>query len=222
VQRHFDHEMQELKKDILTMGNAAQHAIERAIEALKNLDKKLANEVLDSDDAIDEMELSIDEKVIDLIARHQPMAGDLRFLATAMKVNAEIERIADLAADIAKRVLDIADKPALKPLIDIPAMTDIARHMVQTALDAFINHDEAQAKNVIAHAKDVDVLRKRINNELINEHIAKNGATADRAVPLVLATRHIERICDHAVNIAEEVIYMVQAKVVRHHPEKLG
>jgi phosphate transport system protein len=222
VYRHFDNEMQELKDDILKMGTVAQEAIAKAVVALKDLDKNAATAVLDNDDTVDEMELAIDEKAIDLIARHQPVAGDLRFLATAMKVNAEIERIADLAADIAKRVLDLADKPALKPLQDIPAMTDIARSMVRKALESFIERDEAKAKDVIEHAKDVDVLRKRINNDIINGYLAKDGATADRAVPLILAMRHIERICDHAVNVAEDVIYMVRAKVVRHHPENLG
>jgi phosphate transport system protein len=221
MQRHFDDELKELHKDILKIGVLAQEAIHKSIEALKDRDKKQAQEVLDSDRKIDSLELEIDEKCIDLIARYQPMAKDLRFLATGMKINAELERIADLAVDIAQRVLEIADKPLLKPLIDIPKMSAIAQNMVRDSIDAFIKKDVDIAKKVVLADKEADNLRNTIQDELVNDYMSKDASSATRAVPLLLVARHLERICDHATNIAEDVVYMVEAKVVRHHPEQL-
>jgi phosphate transport system protein len=198
-----------------------QEAIFKSIEALKNRDKGQAKELIASDTKIDELELSIDEKCIDLIACYQPMAGDLRFITTGMKVNAELERIADLAVDIAQRVLELADKPLLKPLIDIPKLSVIAQGMVRDAIDAFIRKDVELARRVVLSDAEADKLRNLVQDELINDYMMKDTKAADRAVPLLLIARHLERICDHATNIAEDVIYMVQAKVVRHHPEKL-
>lgn len=221
MERHFDEELKELNTDILKMATFTEEAIYKSIEALKNRDKNLAQAVIDEDKKIDELEIVIEERAIDLLALRQPMASDLRFITTGMKINAELERIADLAVNIAQRVLDLADKPLLKPLIDIPKLTVIARSMVRDAINAFVNRDEALAKKVIASDPEADRLRNLIYDELINEFMVKDGKTAPRAVPLILVARHLERICDHATYIAEEVIYMLQAKIVRHHPEKL-
>lgn len=222
MERHFDEELKELHKSILKMGVLAQEAIHKSIESLKNRDKSQAQEVISADARIDELELEIDERCIDLIARHQPMAGDLRFLATGMKLNAELERIADLAVDIAQRVLQIADKSLLKPLIDIPKLSTIAQNMVREAIDAFVNRDVELAKKVVLTDPEADKLRNLVQEELINDYMVKDVKTVDRAVPLLLIARHLERICDHATNIAEDVIYMVQGKVVKHHPEQLS
>jgi phosphate transport system protein len=203
------------------MGVMAQEAIFKSIEALKNRDKAMAQEVIDSDNKIDELELAIDEKCIDFIARYQPMAGDLRFITTGMKINAELERIADLSVDISQRVLSLVDKPLLKPLIDIPKLSAIAQNMVRDAIDAFVNKDVALAKNVVLTDSQADTLRNQVADELVNDFMAKDPKTVDRAVPLLLIARHLERICDHTTNIAEDVIYMVEAKVVKHHPEEL-
>ncbi len=200
----------------------AQEAIFKSIEALKNRNKDQANEVIDKDDRVDELELEIDGKCIDLIARHQPMAGDLRFIATGMKINAELERIADLAVDIAQRVLELIDKPILKPLIDIPRLSIIAQNMVRDAIDAFVKKDVGLAKKVVLSDSDADKLRNLVQEELINDYMAKDPSFATRAVPLLLIARHLERICDHTTNIAEDVIYMVEGKVVKHHPEELS
>lgn len=221
MERYFDEELKEVHKEILKMGVMAQEAIFKSTEALKNRDKEQAKEVVNADTKIDELELAIDEKCIDLIARHQPMAGDLRFITTGMKINAELERIADLAVDISQRVLELVDKPLLKPLIDIPKLSAIAQKMVGDAIDAFINRDAELAKKVVFSDSEADKLRNLVQDELINDYMAKDAKTADRAVPLLLIARHLERICDHATNIAEDVVYMIQAKVVRHHPEKL-
>ncbi len=221
MERHFDQELEELNKDILKMGALAEEAIYKSIEALKNRDKEVAKSIIDNDANVDRLELTVDEKCIDLIARYQPMARDLRFITTGMKINAELERIADLATNIAQRVLELADKPILKPLIDIPKLTDVARKMVKDVIDAFVNSDETLARKVILSDSEADNLRNLIQEELINDYMSKDASTATRAVPLLLIARHLERICDHATNIAEDVIYMVQAEVVKHHPEKL-
>jgi len=221
MERHFDEEMDVLNKDILTMGKLTEEAIHRAVEALKDRDKKLAMSVIDSDADTDKLELLIDEKCIDLIARHQPLAKDLRFIATGMKINTELERIADIAVDIAQRVLEIVDKPVLKPLVNIPKLTDVAENMVKTAVSSFIKRDVELARQVILSDSRADDLRNIISRELIENYMVKDGSTAPRAVQLLLIARFLERICDHATNIAEDVIYMVQAEVVKHHPEKL-
>lgn len=221
MKRHFDEELRELYQDILKMGVMAQEAIYKSIEALKNRDKSGAQEVIDTDDKIDEWELKIDERCIDLIARHQPMASDLRFLTTGTKINAELERIADLAVDIAQRVLELADKPLLKPLIDIPKLSIVAQNMVRDAIDAFIKKDVELAKRVVLSDAEADKLRNLVQQELINDYMARDATAAPRAVQLLLIARHLERICDHATNIAEDVIYIVEAKVVKHRPEAM-
>jgi phosphate transport system protein len=222
MERHFDEELKDLHKDILKMAIMAQQAIHKSIEALTNRNKLQAQEVIDSDVEIDELELIIDEKCIDLIARHQPLAGDLRFIATGMKVNAELERIADLAVDISQRVLELVDKPILKPLIDIPKLSTVAQNMIRDAIDAFVKKDIELAKKVVLSDAEADRLRNLVQEELINDYMARDASTAPRAVPLLLIARHLERICDHTTNIAEDVIYMVQGKVVKHHPEELS
>jgi phosphate transport system protein len=222
MERHFDEELKDLHKEILKMGVLAQEAIFKAVEALKNSDKKQAKEVIDTDDKIDELELVVDERCIDLIARHQPMAGDLRFITTGMKVNAELERIADLAVDIAQRVLELVDKPLLKPLVDIPKLSEIAQNMVRESIDAFVKRDAELARRVVLSDSEADKLRNLVQDELINDYMARDAKTADRAVSLLLIARHLERICDHTTNIAEDVIYMVEGKVVKHHPEELS
>ncbi|MDD5680690.1 MAG: phosphate signaling complex protein PhoU [Candidatus Omnitrophica bacterium] len=219
--RHLDEELKELHKDILKMGALAEEAIYKSIEALKNRDKALAKSVIDNDAGVDKLELAIDEKCIDLIALHQPMAKDLRFITTGMKINAELERIADIAVDIAQRVLELVDKPLLKPLIDIPKLALVAQNMVKMAIDAFVKGDSDLAKKVVLSDSEADKLRNLIQEELVEDYMVKDGSTAPRAVQLLLIARFLERICDHTTNIAEDVIYMVQAKVVKHHPEKL-
>ncbi|MCX5894958.1 MAG: phosphate signaling complex protein PhoU [Proteobacteria bacterium] len=217
MERYLDEELQELYKEILRMGGLAEKAIDKSIEALKNRDKDQAQEVIYTDNKIDELELVIDNRCIDLIARFQPMAGDLRFITTGMKINAELERIADLAVDIAQRVLDLIDKPLLKPLIDIPKLSIASQNMVRDSINSFVNRDVKLAKKVVLSDSEADQLRNRVQEELINDFIARDASTAGRAVPLLLIARHLERICDHATNIAEDVIYMVEGKVVKHN-----
>ena len=219
MERHFDEELLELKKDILGMGSLVQEAIARSVEALKNLSRESAQQVILDDKAIDEWELKIDEECLDLLALRQPMAIDLRFITMAMKISTDLERMADLAVDISQRVLELSDKPLLKPLIDIPKLTVVAQEMTRDVLNSFINGDVDLAKQVILRDKEADNLRNLVQTELINDYIAKNKSNIPRAIPLLLIARHLERICDHATNIAEDVIYMVEGQIARHRTE---
>jgi phosphate transport system protein len=221
MERHFDQELQKLREDILKMGAYAEEAIFKSTDALRNRDKAMAGSVIDNDACVDSLELEIDEMCVDLIARYQPMAKDLRFITTGMKINAELERIADIAVDIAQRTLELADKPLLKPLVDIPKLAAVAQNMVRTAIDAFVKADSEMAKKVMLSDPEADRLRNEIQRELIDDYMCRDGANAPRAVQLLLIARFLERICDHATNIAEDVIYLVEAQVVKHHPEKL-
>jgi len=221
MERHFDEELKDLNQDILKMGILAQEAIYKSIESLKNRNQELAKSVIENDSKIDSLELVIDEKCVDLIALHQPLAKDLRFITVGMKLNSELERIADIAVDISQRVLDLVGKPLLKPLVDIPKLTLVAQNMVKMAVDSFVNGDVELARKAILTDGQADELRNEIAKELIEDYMAKDASTAPRAVQLLLIARFLERICDHATNIAEDVIYMVQAEVVKHHPEKL-
>ena len=222
MDRHFDVELADLKKEILTMGVLVEEAICKSVEALKNVSRQQAEQVIFGDRAIDELELKIDEECLDLLALRQPMAIDLRFIVMAMKITGELERIADLAVDIAQRVLDLIGQPLLKPLIDIPKLTKLAQQMTKDAIDAFVDREPDLAGKVILIDKEADRLRDSVQSELINDYILKDKTTVPRAIPLILVARHLERICDHATNIAEDVIYMIKAKVVKHHPEKIN
>jgi len=203
------------------MGAFAEEAIYKSVEALKNRDRALAQDVINNDTNVDQLELAIDEKCIDLIARYQPMAKDLRFITTGLKINNELERIADIAVDIAERTLEIVDEPLLKPLVDIPKLTLVAQNMIKSAIDSFVKGDIALARTVLLSDPEADQLRNLIQKELIEDYMVKDGSTAPRAVQLLLIARFLERICDHVTNIAEDIIYMIQAKVVKHNPEWL-
>ena len=221
MERIFDEELKQLRQDILMMASLVEEAIFKSVEALKQRNAGLAEAVIASDKKIDELENKIDEFCLDLIALRQPVAQDLRFITMAMQINSDLERIADLAVDIAQRALELIVQAVLKPLIDIPKLANLSQTMLKEAIDAFINKDVELAKKVVLSDKEADGLRDSVQKELIYDYLVKDGGTAPRAVPLILVARHLERICDHATNIAEDVVYMIQAKVVRHHPEKL-
>jgi len=221
MERHFNGELNGLKQSILKMGVMTEEAVFRSIESLKNLDKEAALEVISDDAIIDEAELDIEKECLELLALKQPVALDMRFITMAMKIITDLERIADLAVDIAQRVLQLVDKPLLKPLVDIPKLSSLAQDMIKSSISAFVNRDPDLAGRVILLDPEADRLRNAVQEELVNDYMAKDASTVSRAVPLLLIARHLERICDHATNIAEDVIYLVQAKVVKHHPEKL-
>jgi phosphate transport system protein len=221
MERHLDQELTDLKQQLLKMGSLVETAIFESVESLKELSIERVNKIISDDKVIDQMENAIDERCLDLMALRQPMAIDLRFITMSMKISTDLERIADLAVDIAQRVQDLVGKPLLKPLIDIPKLTNLAQQMTKDALDAFVNKDAELAGSVILRDNEADKLRNLVQKELVDDYMSKDPSTASRAVPLLLIARHLERICDHATNIAEDVIYMVKADVVKHHPEKL-
>ncbi|MFA6170653.1 MAG: phosphate signaling complex protein PhoU [Candidatus Margulisiibacteriota bacterium] len=213
--RVFDHEMGELKDTILKMGVMVQGLIHKSVESLKKLDKEMAEEVVKEDENVDQLELEIDEKCIQLVALRQPEASDLRFLMTGMRIANDLERIGDLAEDIAQRAIELAGRPLLKPLIDIPKMARLAQESVALALDAFVNRDSRKAREIWVKEKEVDKLRDLVHDELI-EIMGKDSTAVPRAIPLLLVSRHLERISDHATNIGEDVVYMVEGRVVKH------
>ena len=216
VERKFDEELNELNNKLLKMATFAQESISLSIDALKNRDKSLAERIVENDKTIDRLELEIDDYSIELLARRQPLAGDLRFITTGVKLNGELERIADLSVNIAHRAIDLCDKPMLKPLVDIPIFGQLAVQMVSKTIDAFMSRDAILAKEVIKMDSEANRLRTIIQKELVEEYISKDVNTVSRALSLFLVAQHLERICDHAKYIAEGVIYMVEAKVVKH------
>jgi len=221
MKRHLDMELTELQKLILTMSSLTEESIARSLDALLGLNKDKAARVIAEDIKVNELEVQIDDKCLHLIALYQPAAIDLRFIAMAMKMCTDLERIADLAVNICQRVLDIADQPQLKPLIDIPKLARLAQAMLHDSVDAFVNRDVVLAKKVILRDDEADHLRDLVQSELVNDYLAKDPSTAPRAVALILVARYLERICDHTTNVAEDVIYMVKADMVKHHPEVL-
>ena len=182
MERHLDQELSDLKKELLNMGALAETAIFESVEALKDLNAERANKVISDDKTIDELENAIDERCLDLLALRQPMAVDLRFITMSMKISTDLERIADLAVDIAQRVLDLVGKPLLKPLIDIPKLTTLAQAMVKDALDSFVNKDADLAGKVILLDNEADRLRNLVQKELIEDYMSKDPSTAPRAV----------------------------------------
>lgn len=214
-ERLFDQELAELKEMILKMGVMVQDLIKKSVEGLKNIDKNLAEEVIKEDEQVDQMELEIDEKCIQLIALRQPEASDLRFITTGMRISTDLERIGDMAEDISERTMELIGEQHIKPLIDIPKMAELAQESLAIVLDGFVNSDSKIANTVWEKEKEVNKYRDLIRNELI-EIMTKDSSTVSRAIPLFLVSRYIERISDHATNIAEDVEYMVEGKIVKH------
>ena len=214
-ERTIDTELAELNESILKMGAMAEKSIVDSIKALKNRDEVLAGMVVSKDKEMDCLENEIDEKCIELLATKQPVASDLRFITTAMKITTDLERIGDLAVDISQKNLELVKMPLLKPLIDTPKLADIAQRMISKSLDAFVKRDVSGLSGINELEKEADRLRDLICDEL-TEMIEKDSKVTLRAIPLLLIARYLERICDHAMNIAEDVVYMVEAKVIKH------
>jgi len=216
---HFESEMQGLKNRLLNMGALVEERVHRAIQALMERNLEMAEEIARSDQAVNELQIEIDERCLRLFALQQPMASDLRLITAAMKINADLERIGDQAVNIAERATVIAEHPPLKPIIDIPRMAEIAERMTRESLDAFVRKDAALARAILARDDEVDELKDHVFRVLLTYMMADPG-TIERALGLILVSRHIERIADHATNIAEDVIFVVEAKDVRHHHEE--
>jgi len=215
MQRHFHEELDALKQTLLAMGGLVEDQIRRVMTALMERDTMLAQEVIDGDAQVNAYDVEVDEKCVELLALYQPTAGDLRFITTAMKIVTDLERIGDQAVNIAQRALELNQEPQLKPYIDLPRMADRAQRMVKESLDAFVARDTELARRVCGEDAEVDALKEQIFRELLT-FMMEDARTIPRAIRLILISRFLERVADHATNIAEMVIYMVESKMVRH------
>ena len=215
MQRHFHEELEALKQTLLAMGGLVEDQIRRAMRALLERDDVIAQDVIDRDRQVNTYDVEVDEQCVNLLALHQPAAGDLRFITTAMKIVTDLERIGDQAVNIAQRALELNREPQLKPYIDLPRMADKAQRMVKESLDAFVARDTALARQVCGEDAEVDALKEQIFRELLT-FMMEDPRTVSRAIRVILISRFMERVADHATNIAEMVVYMVEGKMVRH------
>jgi phosphate transport system protein len=215
MQRHFHEELEGLKQTLLVMGALVEDQIHRVMRALLERDDALAEGVIERDRQVNAYDVEVDEKCVELLALHQPAAGDLRFITTAMKIVTDLERIGDQAVNIAQRAIELNREPQLKPYIDLPRMSEKAARMVRESLDAFVNRDTALARRVCAEDEAVDALKEQVFRELLT-FMMEDARTIPRAIRLILISRFLERVADHATNIAEMVVYLVEGKMVRH------
>ena len=213
--RSYDEELAELRARLLTLGGKVESEIAESVRALAERDSKLAEQVLNADREVNRLEIEIDERCRRLLVLRQPAASDLRFITTAMKIVTDLERIGDQAVNIAQRALELNREPQLKPYIDLPRMADRAQRMVKESLDAFVAGDTALARQVCAADAEVDALKEQIFRELLT-YMMEDPRTVSRAIRVILISRFMERVADHATNIAEMVIYLVEGKMVRH------
>lgn len=213
--RHLDEELAELKTKLVHMASLAEDQIDKALAALVKRDSALAYRVIERDHEVNALDVEIDEDCIRLLALHQPAARDLRLVTTGMKISTELERISDLAENVCERTIELNEEPQLKPYIDIPRMGNLARIMVKESIDAFVKDDSALARKVLAHDDLVDELMEQIFRELLSFMI-EDPHTISRAIRLSFIAKYIERVADHATNIAELVVYLVEGKIIRH------
>ena len=214
--RHFDVELKHLQERLLSMASLVEQAVGRAMSALTTRDEELAHQVIESDEPINMMEVEIDDLCLRLLALHHPEAGDLRFIAMAFKINNDLERMGDLAVNIADCTLRLLAHPLLKPLIDIPRMAQIAQGMIKDSLDAFVRRDPRLAAAVCGRDDEVDGIKDQLFRELLT-YMMQDPRTIERAVDLILVGRHLERLADHATNIAEDVVFLVEGRSIKHH-----
>ena len=216
--RHFEIELQALKNRLLRMGALVEERVHGAMQALMERRMEVAEAIVAGDVEVNDMQIEIDVRCLKLLALQNPMASDLRLITAAMKINADLERIGDQAVNIAENAVRIAAAPPLRPMIDLPRMAEMAEAMTRDSLDAFVRRDAALARDVLARDDGVDLLKDQIFRVLLTHMMADPG-TIERALGLLLVSRNLERIADHATNIAEDVIFVVEAKDVRHHHE---
>lgn len=216
MERHFDEELNNLKRKLLQMADMAQAMIGLSIQSLKERKEPLAQEVFGIEDNVNRMEIEIEEDVMRLLALRQPAARDLRLLTAILKINNDLERVADQAVNISEIALDLVKQPPLKPLIDIPKMAMLAQKMIKNSLEAFVHHNPELAKSVCEDDDEVDKINDQIFRELLT-YMIEDPKSVTRAVDLILVSRNIERIADHATNISEDVVFIEEGKNIKHH-----
>jgi phosphate transport system protein len=219
METHFDEELKALKQKLLRMGDLAQEMIRLSVASLKEREEAFAEEALMIEDRVNRMEVEIEEEALILLARRQPAAKDLRLLTAVLKINNDLERVADQAVNISEIAQFLLKEPPLKPLIDIPLMADMAQRMIRNSLNAFVHHDPQLAKEVCQRDDEVDRLNDQIFRELLT-YMMENPRSITRAVDLILVARNLERIADHATNISEDVIFIEQGRNIKHHIEE--
>ena len=215
MERRLDHDLSRIRKNLLRMAATAEGMVAEATEALIRRDSALCHSVIQRDREVDQMEMDLDEICHTVLGCRQPTARDLRFLVAVMKITGDLERIGDSAVNIAQSVLKLNDQPQLKPYIDLPHLSELSRAMVRRSLDSFVFGDAAAAAQVLQSDDEVDAVYKKLFQEL-QAYMEDDAATVSRALHLLLIARNLERIADHATNIAEDVIYYVEGRDVRH------
>jgi phosphate transport system protein len=216
--RHFQEELSQLKTRLLEMGGLAEEQVRLAVKGLVDRDQELIDRVLTGDEPLNAMHIEIDGRCFTMLALFQPVAADLRAIVAAVKINNDLERVGDLAVNIAEASQRYFQRPPVKRLIDIPRMAGIAQSMLRDALDAFVRWDAALAERVLGQDDKLDALKEQIFRELLT-YMLQDPSTIEPALELILISRHLERIGDHATNIAEDVIFIVTARDVRHHAD---
>jgi phosphate transport system protein len=217
--RQYEEELRGLRAGLLKMGGLAERQIAEAIDSLVNRNTGQARETIERDVEVNRMDTDMDERCIRLLALHQPAASDLRFITTGLKITTDLERIGDNAVNICERAIELNQEPQLKPYIDIPRMAEIAQTMVKDSLDAFMRDDTTLAEEVIDRDDEVDALNYQIYRELLS-YMAEDPQTIARATRILFVSKYLERIADHATNIAEMVVYMVKGRTIRHMEKK--
>src|ERR1700680_3500060 len=215
MERHFERDLNELKERLLWMGSLAERAVHQAVHSVLESDEQLAKRVLDEEDAINELQMEDDDRVVQLLALHQLMAADLRFVLAVARINNDLERIGDQAVNIAQAALHILRHPRVKPYVDLPRMSELAEGMVRDSLNAVVRGDIEIARAVLIRDDQVDNLRDQIFRELLS-YMMGDSSVIFQAFELILVAKNLERVADHATNIAEDVIYMVEGHDVRH------
>jgi len=216
VGRHFQEELEQLKTRLLEMGGLAEDRVRRAVESLVARDPHEVERILASDGPINKLHIEIDSRCFTMLALHQPMAVDLRAIVAGVKINTDLERVGDLAVNIAEATIRYIRHPPVKELIDIPRMATIAQSMLRDALDAYVRRDLAMAEAVLNEDDALDALKTQVFRELLT-YMLSDTSKIEPSLDLILISRHLERIGDHATNVAEDVIFMVSARDVRHH-----
>jgi len=214
---HYEIELREVKESLIYLGALVEKAIELATESLVDRNTELARKVVCDDNVIDQLDVEIEEKCIRMLALRQPTARDLRFITTAIKINGHLERIGDMAANIAEKAIILSEEPPMKPYIDIPRMAEIARGMIKLSLDALVKEDTELARRVRMEDETIDNLNEQIFRELVT-FMLEDPKKIHRALIIMQISKRLERISDHAVGIADMVMYMVTGKIVRHEP----
>ncbi len=218
MERHFDQDLNLLKEKLILMAGLTESNIYLSIKILVERDESHTDEISKREQKINSLQVEIDEFCLKLLALHQPVAFDLRFITSAMRINTELERIGDQAINIVESALELIKQPQLKPLVDIPRMAELVQSMVKDSLDSFVKQDSRLAREILKRDDQIDNYKEQIFRELLT-FMLQDPTTVPRALQLILISRHLERIADHSTNIAEDVVYLVEGKDIRHHVE---